>query len=87
MEQTKLVNIVLDVLKPHEPPLTEFALYIAEVLGVKRVEVTLIERDENTESLEVVIKGNIDYENLRYRLAVKGAAIHSVDQVVVVSSS
>jgi uncharacterized protein len=87
MEQTKLVSIVLDVLKPHEPPLTELALYIGELLGSRRVEITLIERDVNTESLEVVINGNIDYENLRSRLAVKGAVIHSVDHVVVVSSS
>jgi uncharacterized protein len=86
MEQPKLSSIVLDVLKPHDPPLTEFAKYIGELGKIKRIEITVDERDEKTESLEVIINGNVDYEILRSHLAVKGAAIHSVDKVVITNT-
>jgi uncharacterized protein len=86
MEQTRIARVVLDVLKPHEPPLTEFALYLKELVGIKRVEVSVDEIDDRTQSLQVILTGNIEYEALRLHLAVKGAAIHSVDSVIVVSS-
>lgn len=87
MEQTRISRVVLDVLKPHEPPLTEFAMYLGELDGIKRIEVTVLERDEKTESLEVIVNGDLDYEVLRAHMAVKGAAIHSVDAVIVESTS
>lgn len=86
MEQPKLSSIVLDVLKPHDPHLTEFAKYIGELGKIKRIEITVDERDEKTESLEVIINGNVDYEILRSHLAAKGAAIHSVDKVIITNT-
>jgi uncharacterized protein len=86
MEQTRVARVVLDVLKPHEPPLPEFALYLRELTGIRRAEISVEEIDDKTESLVVILTGNIHYEDLRTHLAVKGAAIHSVDGVTVVAS-
>jgi len=74
----------LDVLKAHQPPLPEFASFVGELAGIKRVDVAVVEMGEKTESLKVTIDGvNIDYEELRSHMAKQGAVIHSVDQVVV----
>jgi hypothetical protein len=76
--------MVLDVLKPHQPPLPEFAAFVGELPSIKKVDVSVVEMDEKTESLKVIIDGaNIDYEELRSHMAKQGAVIHSVDQVVV----
>jgi hypothetical protein len=83
LEQPKIIHIVLDVLKPHQPPLPDFASFVGELDGIKRVDVTVVEMDEKTESLRIIIDGNVDYENLRAHMARQGAVIHSVDQVVV----
>lgn len=84
MEQPRITHIVLDVLKAHQPPLPEFASFVGELAGIKRVDVAVVEMDEKTESLKVTIDGvNIDYEELRSHMAKQGAVIHSVDQVVV----
>lgn len=77
-------HIVLDVLKPHQPSLTEFAEYICELKEVNRADVSLIEMDERTDSLKVVIDGNsVNFENLKEHISKIGAVIHSVDQVIV----
>ncbi len=84
MEQPRITHIVLDVLKAHQPPLPEFASFVGELAGIKRVDVAVVEMDEKTESLRITIDGvNIDYEELRSHMAKQGAVIHSVDQVVV----
>ena len=84
MEQPRITHIVLDVLKPHQPPLPEFAAFVGELPGIKRVDVSVVEMDEKTESLRITIDAtNIDYEELRSHMAEQGAVIHSVDQVVV----
>ena len=77
-------HIVLDVLKPHQPSIPEFAEYICELKEVTRADVSLIEMDERTDSLKVVIDGNsINFENLKEHISKIGAVIHSVDQVIV----
>jgi hypothetical protein len=84
LEKPKIVHVVLDVLKPHQPSLPEFTMYIGELSGVTKVDVSLVEMDEKTESLRVIIYGNnVDYDELRAHMAKQGAVIHSVDQVVV----
>jgi hypothetical protein len=76
--------MVLDVLKPHSPALPIFATFLAELEGVEEVDVSLVEMDERTESLKIVISGHsIDYEALREHMSKQGAVIHSVDQVIV----
>ncbi len=84
LSEPKIKNLVLDVLKPHSPPLPEFASFLTELDGIERVDITLVEMDEKTESLKVELSGvSIDYEALKEHVGKQGAVIHSVDHVVV----
>lgn len=77
-------RIVLDVLKPHEPPLPEFASKLCALEGITRVDISLVEMNTRTMSLKVVIEGSvIDFESLKEHMGEIGAVIHSVDQVIV----
>ena len=84
MSEPKIKNLVLDVLKPHSPPLPEFASFLIELDGIEKVDITLVEMDEKTESLKVELSGiSIDYETLKEHVGKQGAVIHSVDRVIV----
>jgi hypothetical protein len=84
LEDPEIKTIVLDVLKPHSPSLPEFASFLAEFEGLTRVDITLVEMDERTESLKVVLNGTaINYDALKEYMGKQGAVIHSVDHVVV----
>lgn len=84
MEDPEIKTLVLDVLKPHSPSLPEFASYLAEFEGLTRVDITLVEMDERTESLKVVLTGTaINYDALKEYMGKQGAVIHSVDHVIV----
>lgn len=84
MGSTRIKHLVLDVLKPHAPSLPEFASFLGELEGVTRVDVSLVEMDERTESLKVELYGTeIDFDELKEHMATQGAVIHSVDQVIV----
>ena len=72
------------MLKPHQPPLPEFASFLGEMDGITRVDISVVEMDEKTESLRIIVDGvGLDYEAIRSHMARQGAEIHSVDQVVV----
>ena len=76
-------RIVLDVLKPHSPRLTDLALMIAKDPKVDGVNISVKEVDQSTESISVTLEGdNIDYESIKEILEQAGAVIHSIDQVV-----
>ena len=48
------------------------------------MEVSLIEKDNRTESLEVILQGcDIGYDSLKEYMGKQGAVIHSVDKVLV----
>jgi hypothetical protein len=82
--EPKIRELVLDVLKPHTPPLPDFASFLAEFSGIEEVEVSLVEMDERTESLGVILRGqHIDYARLKEHMGKQGAVIHSVDKVTV----
>jgi hypothetical protein len=84
LSESKIKHLVLDVLKPHSPPLPEFATFLTELDGIEKVDITLVEMDERTESLKVVLSGTaIEYEALKEHVGKQGAVIHSVDQVIV----
>ena len=77
-------TLVLDVLKPHSPALPDFAAFLSEFDGVDKIDITVVEMDEKTETLKVTIKGGLfNYEELKSHMSKQGAVIHSVDQVVV----
>ncbi len=84
MGDPEIKTLVLDVLKPHSPSLPEFASFLAEFEGLTRVDITLVEMDERTESLKVVLNGTaINYDALKEYMGKQGAVIHSVDHVIV----
>ena len=84
MEKPQITHLELDVLKPHSPPLPEFAAYLGELDGVTRIDIAVVEMDEKTESLKVIVDGlGLNYESLRSHMARQGAVIHSVDKVIV----
>jgi len=84
LSESKIKHLVLDVLKPHSPPLPEFATFLTELNGIEKVDITLVEMDEKTESLKVVLSGTaIEYDALKEHVGKQGAVIHSVDQVIV----
>ena len=52
--------------------------------GVENVEVSLVEKNERTESLVVTLQGHdIIYDGLKDHMGKQGAIIHSVDKVLV----
>ena len=84
LSEPEIKTLVLDVLKPHSPPLPEFARYVSELDGVEKVDISLVEMDERTESIRIVINcSRINYDALKEHIGKQGAVIHSVDQVVV----
>lgn len=84
MEDPKITHLELDVLKPHKPPLPEFATFVGRMNGITKLNISMVEMDEKTESLKIIVDGeDINYEALKSQLARQGAVIHSVDNVVV----
>ena len=76
-------RIVLDVLKPHTPRLTDLSLMLARDERVMGVNCTIKEVDQNTESITVTLEGDcLEFETIKEILEQAGAVIHSIDQVV-----
>jgi hypothetical protein len=76
-------RLVLDVLKPHLPNAVDFSKLLAEH-GAERVALKVLEMDENTETVQVVVEGaDIDFERLRTAIGELGASLHSIDEVEV----
>jgi hypothetical protein len=81
-------RLVLDILKPHQPNSLEFARTLAEVGEDYHVSLTVIEIDENTESVEVEIKAsNINFEAVQAAIADMSGSLHSIDVVEVYSEA
>jgi len=81
-------KVVLDVLKPHQPNALEFSRAIAAVGDDYRVTLTVLEVDESTETLQVVVAGDaIDFEAVQNTINDMGGSIHSIDEVEVQSEA
>tara|TARA_R110002072_G_scaffold172728_3_gene327019 strand:+ start:46436 stop:46705 length:270 start_codon:yes stop_codon:yes gene_type:complete len=81
-------RIVLDVLKPHQPNALEFSQTIAAACNDCQVHLTVLEMDENTETVEVVITGNaIKFDDIQLAISDMGGSLHSIDQVEVQSET
>jgi len=78
-------RLVLDVLKPHQPNALEFAHAIAALGEGYRVDIHVIEVDEQTETLQVSIEGvRLDFERINSVINENGGSLHSIDEVTVV---
>ncbi len=81
-------RIVLDVLKPHQPNALEFSQAIAAAGEDYHVRLTVIEVDENTETLQVVVEGeSINFEIVQSTISNMGGSVHSIDEVDVQSTA
>ena len=79
-------RIMLDVLKPHQPNGLEFTSAIAEQSPGTRVKLTVIEVDEKTETVIIVIEGqDLRYNEITEAISNMGGTVHSIDEVEVES--
>jgi hypothetical protein len=77
-------RIMLDVLKPHQPDSLEFSQAIARAGEDYHVCLTVIEMDENTETLQLEVEGSsIDFTAIESAITSMGGSLHSIDQVEV----
>ncbi len=80
-------RLVLDVLKPHQPNVLEFARAIAALGPGYHVEIRVVEVDEQTETLQVFIESDaLDFERIEEVIDENGASLHSIDEVSVTGS-
>jgi len=80
---TNIRRIVLDVLKPHEPNITEFAQQTGEVDGVQGLNATLIEIDEEVQNIKLTLEGEkISEDEVKETVENLGGSIHSIDEIV-----
>lgn len=75
-------RIVLDVLKPHDPPLVAFASRVADAEGVGGATASLIELDAEVQNVELIVEGpDLDFDAVEAAVEDLGGTVHSVDQV------
>ncbi|WP_423792753.1 DUF211 domain-containing protein [Methanocaldococcus indicus] len=80
---TGIRRMVLDILKPHEPKITEMALRFTALKNVDGVNITVYEIDKETENVKVTIEGNnLDFDKIQEIVEELGGTIHSIDEVV-----
>ena len=77
-------RIVLDMLKPLDPSIVEFAQAIGRIRGIEGVNLVVYEMDRKTETVKVTIEGkNVDFEKVKKTIEEFGGVVHSIDQVAV----
>ena len=78
-------RLLLDVGKAVErPSVLEIAEVIEKVPGVDGANITVNDIDAETIGMEITVEGeHIDYSELEEAITKVGAALHSVDEVVV----
>lgn len=75
-------RIVLDVMKPHDPSVLEFADSTASCPGVHGVNVVLLETDREVQNIKLTVEGErIDYEAVETSIEALGGTVHSIDEV------
>jgi hypothetical protein len=80
-------RVVLDVLKPHQPNALEFACELADLGSEYHVDLLVMEVDDKTQTIELTISADdINYGLVSNHIKTMGGAIHSIDEVAVMSS-
>lgn len=79
---TPVRRIVVDVLKPHDPPLVEFSERLAEVDSVEGATASLIELDQDVQNVKLTLEGaDVEFAAVEDAVEALGGTVHSVDQV------
>ncbi|MBW2983790.1 DUF211 domain-containing protein [Candidatus Woesearchaeota archaeon] len=74
--------LILDILKPIEPPILEYAQAIAAIDKSYSVSLRVEEIDEKTETVEVIVIGdNINFKKIEEKINKLGGTVHSLDEV------
>ena len=77
-------RVVLDVLKPHDPPMQRLAQQVADRPPVEAATATLEEIDREVQNVLLTVEGeDLDVDALEAVVADLGGTVHSVDQVAV----
>jgi len=81
-------KIELDILKPHEPNVLEFAEAIAALGPDYRVDLDVVEMDDKTETLTVLIEGQaLDFTAIEAVIKSLSGSVHSIDKCLVVGDA
>jgi hypothetical protein len=79
---TAVRRLVIDVLKPHDPPLVEFTSQVSDVESVEGVTASLIELDQEVQNVKLTFEGSgLEFDAIEETVERLGATVHSVDQV------
>jgi len=79
---TTVRRLVIDVLKPHDPPLVEFTRRVSEVESVDGVTSALIELDQEVQNVKLTFEGtDLEFDAIEETVEGLGATVHSVDEV------
>ncbi|MEM0360779.1 MAG: DUF211 domain-containing protein [Candidatus Diapherotrites archaeon] len=83
-EKVVIKRMVLDVMKPHKPPMVEIGTELSALEGIDGVHLALVELDKTVENVKITIEGqDIDFKRVEALLEDNGASIHSVDKVAI----
>ncbi len=76
-------RLVLDVLKPHDPPLVSFVRRVADLNSVETARASLVEMDREVQNITLRVDGDaLDDGAVEERVETLGGTVHSVDHVV-----
>ncbi len=79
----KILRLVLDTLKPHEPNIIDLANVLSEIVGVSAVNISIYELDRKVENAKITIEGeDIPFSKVSETIEDMGGTIHSIDEVV-----
>ena len=78
----KILRLVLDTLKPHDPTIIELAESLSDLSGVEAVNISIYEMDIKVENAKITVEGSdIEFEAVSAIITDNGGAIHSIDEV------
>jgi hypothetical protein len=84
----RITELVLDILKPHDPPVVLFAQHLAETMSGLTVMVDVVEIDDMTQTLSVTFEGeDINLDLITEAIGSMGGSLHSIDKVQVINDS
>jgi hypothetical protein len=87
LDLAKIRRLTLDVLKPHHPNVVDFAHALSAKGADYAVTINVIEMDDKTETLEVVVEGaDVNFDALVESIKELGGSLHSIDEVVTISA-
>jgi len=77
-----LRRLVVDVLKPHDPPLVAFTEHLADLDSVAGASASLVELDQEVQNIELTLEGeDVDFEAVEAAVEELSGTVHSVDEV------